>query len=372
VDRDDSELLPDLDLATALRQRPMGVDSTAQVVRVALAVTASWLAAEAISQSEFALFAPITTLLVVQSSPWTTLGLSVQRILGTGVGVLLASVWVNLVGLTWWSFLIGVTVSLVVARMLPWSIGGQLQIPVAVVFVLALGPGTIEQDLWRVADVFVGGIIGILAVFVVPPRPRLDRLDAALTAYRDGIRDVLVAVAGQVGEHGLAGQAHHRFVAGSRGLRALAETARTELVRCAEASHLNIRARAAGERLEADAALLRRLTGLGIQVRGLVGEADRLYDRELLPPLPPAEVAGLIGQLVDLMSAACGAPGGRVGTPDGAAARRCDAVLRSTLQEAAGRISAAHAAAGGLASVTMIGRLDLIRVQLMGFVPDEG
>ena len=115
-------------------------------VRIAIAVTVSWVVAAAVSQSEFALFAPITTLLVVQSSPWTTLGVSVQRILGTGLGVLVASVYVNLVGLTWWSFLIGVLAALLVARLLPWSIGGQLQIPVAVVFVLALGPGSVQQD----------------------------------------------------------------------------------------------------------------------------------------------------------------------------------------------------------------------------------
>lgn len=371
MDRDGSELLPDLDLGTAMRQRPMGLDSTGHVIRVALAVTVSWLVAESFSRSEFALFAPITTLLVVQSSPWTTLGLSVQRILGTGAGVLLASVWVNLVGLTWWSFLIGVTVALVVARLLPWSIGGQLQIPVAVVFVLALGPGTIEQDVWRVVDVLVGGLIGLLAVFVVPPRPRLDRLDAAMTAYRDGISDVLVAVAAQVGGSGLAGRSHHDFVAGSRGLRGLADTARTELVRCAEAAHLNIRARSVGERLEADAALLRRLTGLGIQVRGLVGEADRLYDRNVRPPLPPDEVSVLIGELVNLMAAACGARGEPVGIGDRDAANARDATLRGELQDAAGRIGAAHRSEGGLASVTMIGRLDLIRVQLIGFVADQ-
>lgn len=369
MDRDGSDLLPDLDLGTALQTRPIGLDSTGQVIRVALAVTVSWLVAEAVSQSEFALFAPITTLLVVQSSPWTTLGLSVQRILGTGVGVLLASVWVNLVGLTWWSFLIGVSAALVVARLLPWSLGGQLQIPVAVVFVLALGPGTIQQDIWRVADVLIGGAIGLLAVFLLPPRPRLDRLDAAMTAYRDGIRDVLLAVAAEVGTAPLAARAPHAFVVASRSLRGLAETARTELVRCAEAAHLNIRGRVAAKRIDEDAERLRRLTGLGIQVRGLVGEANRLYDREAEPPLVPDDVRALVPLVVDLLSATCGAPGTVVGPGDRVAIDAADARLRAALDEAATRIDGA--AVGGLASVTMIGRLDLIRVQLLGFVEDE-
>ena len=135
------DLLPDLGVSDVLQQRPAGIGSVRHAVRIAVAVTVSWVVAEAVSQSEFALFAPITTLLVVQSSPWTTLGVSMQRILGTGIGVLVASVYVNLLGLSWWSFLGGVLAALLIARALPWSLGGQLQIPVAVVFVLALGAG---------------------------------------------------------------------------------------------------------------------------------------------------------------------------------------------------------------------------------------
>ena len=136
---DTDDLLPDLDLAQIMQQRPLGLGSVRHVLRIAIAVTVSWAVAVAVSHSQLALFAPITTLLVVQSSAWTTLGMSIQRILGTGIGVLVASVWVNLVGLTWWSFFIGVGAALLIARMLPWSLGGQLQIPVAVVFVLAIG-----------------------------------------------------------------------------------------------------------------------------------------------------------------------------------------------------------------------------------------
>jgi len=88
---DVEDLLPDIGLADVMRQRPAGIGSIAHAVRIALAVTVSWLVAGWLSRSALALFAPVTTLLVVQSSPWTTLGVSIQRTLGTGVGVLLAS-----------------------------------------------------------------------------------------------------------------------------------------------------------------------------------------------------------------------------------------------------------------------------------------
>lgn len=67
-------------------------------------------------------------------------------------------------------------VSLFAARALPWSVGGQLQIPIAVIFVMAIGPGSIAQDLWRVLDVVIGGVIGIAAVYIYPPRPKPEVL----------------------------------------------------------------------------------------------------------------------------------------------------------------------------------------------------
>ncbi len=166
--------------------------------------------------------------------------MSIQRILGTGIGVLVASVWVNLVGLTWWSFAIGVLVSLLVARLLPWSIGGQMQIPVAVIFVLALGPGSLSADLWRVVDVVIGGVVGLAAVFVVPgPAPA--------GAVRDRPRGpIATASCGRCGRWptNRAGMSSRStmasgtsYVASRRNLRALADKARAELVALVESAH---------------------------------------------------------------------------------------------------------------------------------------
>jgi hypothetical protein len=369
VDVDD--LLPDLGLSDALLQRPAGIGSWKHAVRIALAVTVSWLIAEAVSQSTFSLFAPITTLLVVQTSPWTTLGVSVQRILGTGLGVLLASVYVNLVGLTWWSFLMGVLVALLIARLLPWSLGGQLQIPVAVVFVLALGPGTIEQDLWRVLDVVIGGVVGLLAVFVFPPRPRPDRFEAALRTYRDAVIATLRSVGAESGSRpdALAFDERHDYVAPSRRLRSLADTSRSELVRLAEGSQMNLRAGRMPSALQDAAVRLRRLSGIGVQVRGIVGAANRIYDR---PGFTPGLSGELLGQLVDetatLLECVLGVGTAEVGAGDAAAVADLDARLSTRLRETADDIAARHGQVGDvLASVSILGRLDHIRAQVVDF-----
>ena len=365
------DLLPDLGVADVLRQRPTGIASVRHAVRIAIAVTVAWVVADLVSQSSFALFAPITTLLVVQSSPWTTLGVSIQRILGTGIGVLLASVYVNVLGLTWWSFLVGVLIALLIARVLPWSLGGQLQIPVAVVFVLALGAGSIEQDLWRVLDVLIGGAIGLLAVFVFPNRPRPEPFESALREYRAAIVATVRDVGAECGTHadGLPPDAPHAFVHPSRRLRERADEARDALVRLAEASALNLRAGPVRDDLEDRALRLRRLSGIGVQVRGIVGAANRMYDRPgVVPGLPPEQLRGLLDELAHLMDVVLGTDRTPVGgTPrgSGSAARDLDAALAARLRAAADDLASRHAQVGDvLASVSLLGRLDHVRQQL--------
>ncbi len=368
---DVDDLLPGLGVSEVLQQRPIGIVSTRHAVRIAVAVTVSFIISGAVSKSAFAIFAPITTLMVVQSSPWTTLGVSVQRILGTGIGVLVASGWVNLVGLSWWSFLAGVLAALLIARTLPWSLGGQLQIPVAVVFVLAIGPGSLGADLWRVFDVIIGGAIGIAAVFLFPSKPRPDAYVAALRAYRDGIIETLRRVGEESGSLGspLAEGEMHAFVAPSRLLRSLADTARAELVRLVEGSHLNMRAGQLPDELEGLALRLRRLSGMGVQVRGIVGAANRLYDRDgIVPILTGQRFDILVDQLVELMELVLGGQGEPVRGTDALRAELLDAELEHCLRAIADDLAEERGGVGGvLSSVSLLGRLDHIRMQLADF-----
>ena len=365
------DLLPDLGISDVLQQRPAGIGSVRHAIRIALAVTVSYLVARWISQSPFALFAPVTTLLVVQTSPWSTLGVSIQRILGTGAGVLVASVYVNVVGLTWWSFLLGVLAALLIARLLPWSLGGQLQIPVAVVFVLALGPGSIEQDRWRVMDVVIGGVVGLIAVFVFPPRPKPDAFEAAMRTYRAAVIDVLRSVAVESAEvrNALAPAEVHAYVAPSRQLRDRADAARRALVLLVEGAQLNMRARGVADDLEARALRLRRLSGIAVQVRGIVGAANRLYDREGIDPmLTGVELHGILIDLIALMDAVLGTAQSEVGAGDRDAAEHLDGVLMARLHRMADDVASRTSQLGDvLASISMLGRIDHIRSQLLDY-----
>lgn len=75
------DLLPELSVSGALLQSSRGLGSIGQVVRLTLAISISWLAAVSLSHNELGIFAPITALMVVQTSPWSTLGTTLQRIM---------------------------------------------------------------------------------------------------------------------------------------------------------------------------------------------------------------------------------------------------------------------------------------------------
>ncbi len=364
------DLLPELDLAQIMQQRPLGLGSVAHVLRLAIAVTVSWAVAVALSHSTLGIFAPLTTLFVVQASAWTTLGMSIQRILGTGIGVLVASVWVNVAGLSWWSFALGVGVALFIARLLPWSLGGQLQIPVAVVFVLSVGPGAIGDDVWRVLDVLIGGVIGLIAVFVYPPKPRPAALDQAMQTYRNAIVATLVSVGRESGSRPepLADAEPHDFVAPSRRLRDLADAARVELLRFVEGVHLNLRARGLEETVRSRAKQLRRLGGIGVQVRGIVGAANRLYDRAEPARLSGEEFGRLVDRLVALMRAVLGESDDVLGSDSSERTAILNDELEAELRTAAELLIDQHVGVGeALGSVSLIGRLDLVRIQLNEF-----
>ncbi len=368
------DLLPDGGLAEVLQQRHSGLGSPMLVVRLAFAVTVSWLIAMAVSQSPLGIFAPITTLLVVQASPWSTLGLSLQRILGTGIGVLAASLWVNLVGLTWWSFLIAVLAALLAARLIPWSIAGQIQIPIAVVFVLALGPASMGQDLWRVLDVVIGGLIGLLAVYIYPPRPRPEPFERALESYRDALIAVLRRIGDDSGSRPsiLPSGVNHEYIDESRALRAVAETVRQALTKLAESARWNPRGRSVLPRLQSDAVRLRRLGGMAVQIRGVAGAANLLYDRAEPPRLAPEEFRHVVDALARLAESALGEPGAPVSTGDLAEVQELSDRLAVLIRGSADVLTPQGEGSGGsLESVSILGRLDHVRQQMTVFAVAE-
>ena len=371
---DGRDALPDFTVADVLRERPAAFRSLSQIARIAVAVTVSWAVGYWISPSNFGIFAPLTTLLVVSTSPWSTIGLSAQRILSTGLGVLVATLWVSWVGVTWWSVIIAMAAALFIASRLPLSLGGQFQIPTAVLFVFALGEVTWEQAAWRVIDVAIGGAIGVLAIYLPPPRPKPERFEGSLQAYRDRLLELLDGMAAELRStvEPLGVDVLHQFVPMSRALRATAEKAHDELIALAQTVAFNPRGRRVIDELGDDALKLRRLRSIGIHVRGIAGAINKDYDRAgYTPALAKATLADLLDELSGLGHLALGSPGMTVGcsSPDDMAAAAL--ALDSRLRELADAL--ARGGTGGvLESVSLLGRLEYVAGQMEGFERPPG
>ena len=354
---DRSYAADELGIAQALNTRTRGVGSLSMVLRIAVATTVSWFVAQKVSASVLPIFAPATTLLVVQASPFSTLGMLAQRVLGTGLGVAAATVYVTYVPIAWWSVLLAIAAALLAARALPVGVVGQLQIPVAVVFVLALGPGDLQTDLWRVFDVVIGGLIGVVAVFVAPPRPRVAEAAVAVDDYLRAISSVLRAAARDVGQHAvpLPSTTRHAFVGDARALLAYVGGTEEALAEAVESVKFNPRARRLDDELERIGR--RRLWGLilATQTRALVGSIDRLYDREGTPPALPAQaLAPLVVSLADLLDLVA-----REGGRD--RVRAASDALADDLRAAVSATTDHREVVDVLDSVTLLGRLDQLR-----------
>lgn len=352
-----------------MQQRPASFRSPWQILRIAVAVTVAWAVGYWVSPSSFGIFAPLTTLLVISTSPWSTFGLSLQRVLTTAVGVFAATMWVTLVDVTWWSVLIAMLVSLFVASRLPVSLGARFQIPTAVLFVFALGQVSWDQAGWRVLDVAIGGAIGILSIYLPPPKPHPERFEARLQEYRDRILALLGDMARELRETSSALERDelHHFIPDSRALRGDAEAARDALTDLVEMVAFNPRGRSARGLIDDDALRLRRLASIGVHVRGLAGAINRDYDRaDLQPALGKGTLADLLDELAALGRLALGSPGMPVGAESPEQVSGQATVLDARLRSLADSI-ARDGTGEVLESVSLLGRLAYVAAQMSSF-----
>ena len=274
------------------------------VVRLTLAVTVSYALAGLLRNNDLLLMAPMTTLFVIQGSPFATVGASLQRMLGTCVGVALATVYVEEVSTSTLTFGIGMFAALLFARALPIGITGQMQVATGALFVLVAGNPGSTSGFWRVADVVIGGLVGIAAVFVLPPRPRLESAERAVEKLVQAQAMQLRRVGDELGslDDPLAPTQRHAFDSASVALGELEADAERELEAAAESLRFRPHARDSAERLEWIAKEMQWLAGLNAQVRSISGAADRLYDHESVSPtLPPGIARNLLGACADLV-----------------------------------------------------------------------
>ncbi|MFF8847323.1 aromatic acid exporter family protein [Streptomyces sp. NPDC015127] len=140
-----------------------------QTLRSTAAATISYVVAlQAVSSTAPPLTAPLTALLVVQVTLYSTLTTGVRRVNSVVVGVLIAIGFSVLVGLSWWSLGLIILASLVIGHFVRVD---EFVPEVAISAMLVLGVTQVADTAWdRVLETLIGAVVGLLFNFVfVPP-----------------------------------------------------------------------------------------------------------------------------------------------------------------------------------------------------------
>ncbi|MER5767901.1 FUSC family protein [Streptomyces sp. NPDC001985] len=138
-----------------------------QTLRSTAAATIAYAAALWLSGEPAPLTAPLTALLVVQVTLYSTLTTGIRRVNSVVAGVLIASAFSVLVGLSWWSLGLIILASLIVGYIVRV---GEFVPEVAISAMLVLGVTRVADTAWdRVLETLIGAVVGLLFNVLLPP-----------------------------------------------------------------------------------------------------------------------------------------------------------------------------------------------------------
>ncbi|MFI8004936.1 aromatic acid exporter family protein [Streptomyces sp. NPDC086010] len=124
------------------------------------------------------LTAPLTALLVVQVTLYATLTTGIRRVNAVVVGVLIASAFSSLVGLSWWSLGLTIFSALLIGRVVRVN---EFVPEVAISAMLVLGVAQVANTAWeRVLETLIGAGVGLLFNLLFAPPVWVESAGASI------------------------------------------------------------------------------------------------------------------------------------------------------------------------------------------------
>jgi hypothetical protein len=180
-----------------------------QTVRSTAAAVVSYVIALQLSGEALPLTAPLTALLVVQVTLYSTLTTGIRRVNSVVAGVLIAIGFSALVGLSWWSLGLVILASLVIGRFVKV---GEFVPEVAISAMLVLGVTQVTETGWdRVLETLIGAVVGLAFNVLFVPPVWVSDASAAITDLSGRMRGLLAHIAEELGEHTPVAQAAARL-----------------------------------------------------------------------------------------------------------------------------------------------------------------
>ncbi|MFF1957549.1 aromatic acid exporter family protein [Streptomyces sp. NPDC058220] len=163
-----------------------------QTLRSAAAATIAYVVALQLSNEPAPLTAPLTALLVVQVTLYSTITTGVRRVNSVVAGVLVAIGFSALVGLSWWSLGLIILASLVVGRIVRVS---EFVPEVAISAMLILGVSRVTSEAWdRVLETLIGAVVGLLFNFLFVPPVWVNTAGESIDGLSRRMRQLLLRI----------------------------------------------------------------------------------------------------------------------------------------------------------------------------------
>ncbi|MGN6300901.1 MAG: FUSC family protein, partial [Angustibacter sp.] len=228
---------PPPDSLRVLRRRARPI--VMRTSRLTVAAVLSYLVARAVFDTPQPLTGPLTALLVVQATLFSTLTTGVRRVLSVVAGVLVAVVLSNVVGLTWWSLGGAIAAAIVIGQLL--RLGDHLlEVPISAMLVLSVTSAE-TAGYARIAETLVGAGVGVLVNLVLPPNLRTRNAAASVERVAERAAVLLDRVAEEL-PHGVPAEQARGGRGDFRGLNRYVEDADRALQAAGDSRRLNPRA----------------------------------------------------------------------------------------------------------------------------------
>jgi hypothetical protein len=137
------------------------------VARLTSAAVVAYLITLVVTDGAIDLTGPLTALLVMQASAYSTLRMGAVRVGAVLAGVLVAGLLSSWVGLTWWSLGAAIAASLFLGKVL--RLGEQaLETPITAMLILGVTNPDIAAEV-RIVNTFIGAGVGMALNLLYPP-----------------------------------------------------------------------------------------------------------------------------------------------------------------------------------------------------------
>lgn len=137
------------------------------VTRLTAAAVVSYLFTLVLTEGAIDLTGPLTALLVVQASAFSTMRMGVIRVGAVLCGVLVATLLSTWIGLTWWSLGAAIAASLLLAKVL--RLGEQtIEAPISAMLILGVANHDVAAEI-RVLNTLIGASVGVAFNLIYPP-----------------------------------------------------------------------------------------------------------------------------------------------------------------------------------------------------------